>query len=300
MAPCVRFEPEKILKTLSAERCTAVYGSPSMMIALLEHPSFSREQWAFVTKGIIGGAPCPMELMRRLVKDVGVSDITVAYGITETASWITMTRPQDPIERRVATIGTPLECCEVRIVDPKTGQPVGPGNQGELCTRGYLMRGYYNMPAATAAAIDPEGWFHTGDLGEMDEQGYVKITGRLKDVITRDEVEIYPVEIEEILYEIPEVSEAQVFGFTATGSGQEVAAWIRHQRRRRAFPGCGGRTCPKAGGPQSPSPFLQVRHHLSHDRKRENPKIQTGAARPAGIRRPRAGIGPKTGRGKIP
>jgi fatty-acyl-CoA synthase len=138
-----------------------------------------------------------------------------------------MTRPDDPVERRVSTIGTPLECNEVRIVDPKSGRPLGPGAAGELCTRGFVMKEYYRMPAATAAAVDPEGWFHTGDLGIMDEDGYVKITGRLKDVITRNGVEIYPVEIEEVLYEIPEISEAQVFGFSASDGGQEVAAWMR-------------------------------------------------------------------------
>ncbi len=225
--PSSRFDPQAILKTIPAQRCTAVYGSPSMLITLLDHPAFHKAHWTSVKKGIIGGAPCPMDLMRRLVEEVGVSDITVAYGITETASWITMTRPEDPIERRVTTIGTPLEGSEVKIVDPESGKPVGPRTQGELCTRGFLMKHYYKMPAATAAAIDGDGWFHTGDLGEMDEEGYVKITGRLKDVITREGVTIYPVELEEVLYEIPEVSEAQVFGFPDPGKGQEVAAWIR-------------------------------------------------------------------------
>ncbi|MBW1777025.1 MAG: AMP-binding protein [Deltaproteobacteria bacterium] len=227
VAPCIRFDPAAVLKAIPAEKCTAIYGSPSMMIALVDHPAFNGADWASVKKGIIGGAPCPVELMRRLVEDVGISDITVAYGITETASWITMTRPADPIERRVSTIGVPLECNEVRIVDPKSGAVLEPGDIGELCTRGFVMKEYYHMPAATAAAVDPDGWFHTGDLGVMDEDGYVKITGRLKDVITRNGVDIYPVEIEEVLYEIPEISEAQVFGFPASGGGQEVAAWIR-------------------------------------------------------------------------
>lgn len=225
--PCIGFDPGPILDTIPRQSCTAVYGSPSMLIALLDHPAFRPRDWATVKKGIIGGAPCPMELMRRIVKDIGVSDITVAWGITETASWITMTRPEDPIELRVSTIGTPLACCEVKIVDPKSGTPLPANQQGELCTRGFLMMEYYRMPGATAAAVDRDGWFHTGDLGTMDEQGYVRITGRLKDVIVRDGLDVFPVEIEEMVYELPEVSEVQVFGFEDENRGQEIAAWIK-------------------------------------------------------------------------
>jgi fatty-acyl-CoA synthase len=225
--PCETFDPPKVLQAISQEKCTAVYGSPSMLIALVDHPEFQKEGWKTVSRGIIGGAPCPIELMRRIVEDIGVSDITVAYGITETASWITMTHPADPIELRVSTIGTPLPCNDVKIVDPASGEQLAPNQQGELCTRGFLMKEYYKMPAATAAAVDKEEWFHTGDLGEMDEQGYVKITGRLKDVIVRDGVDIYPVEVEEIIYQLPEISEAQVFGFPHHQKGQEMAAWVK-------------------------------------------------------------------------
>jgi len=227
IVPGSGFDPEGILAAVAAHRCTAVYGSPSMLIALVDHPRFEKRDWRTVTKGIIGGAPCPMELMRRIVEDIGVSDVTVAWGITETASWITMTRPQDPLELRVATIGTPLACNEVKIVDPKTGEALPPGRQGELCTRGFLMKEYYRMPAATAAAIDRDGWFHTGDLGTMDSNGYVRITGRLKDVIEREGVAIFPVEIEEVIYEMPEVSEVQVFGFDSPGGDRRVAAWFK-------------------------------------------------------------------------
>jgi fatty-acyl-CoA synthase len=225
--PCEIFDPPKVLQAISQEKCTAVYGSPSMLIALVDHPEFQKEGWKTVSKGIIGGAPCPIELMRRIVEDIGVSDITVAYGITETSSWITMTRPGDPIELRVSTIGTPLPCNDVKIVDPNSGEQLASNQQGELCTRGFLMKEYYKMPAATAAAVDKEGWFHTGDLGEMDEKGYVRITGRLKDVIVRDGVDIYPVEVEEIIYQLSEISEAQVFGFPHPQKGQEVAAWVK-------------------------------------------------------------------------
>jgi len=225
--PCETFDPPKILRSISQEKCTAVYGSPSMLIALIDHPEFQKDDWQTVSRGIIGGAPCPMELMRRFVKDIGVSDITVAYGITETSSWITMTHPDDPIDLRVSTIGTALPCNELKIVDPGSGEPLTFNQQGELCTRGFLMKEYYQMPAATAAAIDKHGWFHTGDLGEMDQKGYVRITGRLKDVIVRDAVNIYPVEVEEIIYQLPEISEAQVFGFPHPQKGQEIAAWVK-------------------------------------------------------------------------
>jgi fatty-acyl-CoA synthase len=225
--PCLVFEPAKVLPVIDKQRCTALYGSPSMIIALLDHAEFKAKQWQTVSKGTLGGAPCPMELMKRLVQDVGVSAITVAYGITETASWITMTHPGDPLDLRVSTIGTPLECNRVKIADPVTGEDLPPNRQGELCIQGLLMKGYDKLPAATAAAIDRQGWFHSGDLGVMDEKGYVRITGRLKDVILRDGVEIYPAELEEVLYRIPEVSEVQVFGFPHPRKGQEVAAWVK-------------------------------------------------------------------------
>jgi fatty-acyl-CoA synthase len=225
--PGRRFEPLKILDAIAAERCTAVYGSPSMLIALLDHPAFRKQDWSALKKGIIGGAPCPAELMRRIVADIGVADITVAWGITETSSWITMTLPGDPIERRVATIGRALPCCEVQIVDPRTGEGLPAGRRGELCTRGFLMTEYFKMPAATAAAVDRQGWFHTGDLGVMDADGYVSISGRLKDVIVRDGLELTPVEVEEVIYGLAEISEVQVFGFPHPERGQEVAAWMK-------------------------------------------------------------------------
>jgi len=224
---CKAFDPARVLQSLREEPCTAVFGSPSMLISLLDHPDFDPASWQGIKKGILGGAPCPMGLMKRLVQDIGVSHVTVAYGITEASSWITMTNPDDPLDLRVATIGTALSCNEVRIVDPKTGERLPPDTQGELCTRGFLMREYYGMPGATAAAIDRGGWFHTGDLGEMDPRGYVRITGRLKDVVERSGEAIYPVELEEIIYKRPEVSEVQVFGFPHPEKGQEVAAWVK-------------------------------------------------------------------------
>jgi len=225
--PCRNFDPPKVLAAIPTEKCTAIYGSPSMLIALIDNPEFAKDEWTTLSKGIIGGAPCPIELMRRIVEDIGVSAITVAYGITETSSWITMTHPDDALELRVSTIGTPLACNEVKIVDPASGHSLAPDQQGELCTRGFLMKEYYKMPAATAAAVDREKWFHSGDLAMMDNNGYVRITGRLKDVIMRNEIEVYPVEVEEVIYMLPEISEVQVFGFPDPNKGQEVAAWIK-------------------------------------------------------------------------
>ena len=225
--PCKIFEPSSILSAIYREKCTAIYGSPSMLISLIDHGDFKPEEWKTLSKGTIGGAPCPAELMRRLAEDIGVSDITVAYGITETSSWITMTRPEDPLDLRVSTIGTALECNEVKILDPISGEGLPADTQGELCTRGFLMKGYYKMPAATASAIDKDGWFHSGDLGEMNEEGYVKITGRVKDVIVRNGIEIYPTDMEEVIYKLPGVSEVQVFGFPHPGKGHEVAAWVK-------------------------------------------------------------------------
>ncbi len=221
------FRPEAALECMKKEECTAVFGSPSMFSALLDQPVSTKKVWKTVKKGTIGGAPCPVELMKRIVLDMGVSGLVAAYGITEASSWITMTDPDDPIEMRVGTIGRALPCSQVKIVDPRSGEDLGIRTQGELCTRGFLMKGYYGMPAITSAAIDQEGWFHTGDLGEMDEQGYVRITGRLKEVIKRNNIEIFPVEIEEILYGLSDVSEVQVFGFPDPESGQEVAAWVK-------------------------------------------------------------------------
>jgi len=198
-----------------------------MIIALLENPDFRKEDWALVKRGVLGGAPCPVELMRKLVEDMGVSGIAVAYGTTEASSWLAMTHSDDPVELRVGTIGTSLACNEVKIIDPQTGEDLPAEIPGELCTRGFLMQGYYRMPGATTNAIDHDGWYHTGDLGRMDERGYIYITGRLKDVIHRNGLEIYPSELEEVLYRHPEIAEAQVFGFPHPEKGQEAAAWVR-------------------------------------------------------------------------
>lgn len=225
--PCTTYDPEKILKAITREKCTAIYGSPGMIAGLLEHPLFTRKRWQSVTKGIVGGAAPPQAFMKKLIRDVGVSDITIGYGITETSSWITMTDPGDPLDKRVSTVGKPLKCNQVKIVDHAAGDDLPNNTQGELCVKGLLMKSYHKMPEETAKVIDGEGWFHSGDMGEMDEKGYVKITGRIKDLILRDGVEIRPSEVEEIIFSMPGVVEVQVFGFSHPKTGREMAAWIK-------------------------------------------------------------------------
>ena len=226
--PSADFDPSQILSAIAREECTAVYGSPSMFSALVEHPEFKKKTWACVKKGVIGGAPCPAPLMERLVDEIGITGLVVGYGITEASSWVTMTRPDDPVDLRISTIGLPLPCNEVKIISPDSGEICSPGEKGELCTKGFLMKGYYKMPGATKAAIDAEGWFHTGDLAIMDEQGYVRLVGRIKEAISKDNgIQILPAEIEEVLYFLPDVSHAEVFGFKDRSGKTLVGAFVK-------------------------------------------------------------------------
>jgi len=221
------FAPGTALAAMEAERCTAVHGTPNMMIAMMSEPSFAGRDLSTLRTGAVGGAPCPLEVMNKIIDQMGAREMTIAYGITEASSWVTMTLPDDPPELRVSTIGTPLPGVEIKIVDPATEAEQPPGKPGEICTRPGLMVGYYRMEGLTKQVIDRDGWFHTGDLGTKDEQGYVRITGRLKDVITRDGAEIYPAEIEDVLYRLTGVGEVQVFGVDHPTRGQIVAAWIK-------------------------------------------------------------------------
>jgi fatty-acyl-CoA synthase len=225
--PSDSFEPGAALAAIEAEKCTAVHGTPNMMIAMMSQPDFDKRDLSSLRTGAVGGAPCPLEVMNRIIEVMGAREITIAYGITEASSWVTMTQPDDPPELRVSTIGRPLPGVEIRIVDPATEATQPPGKAGEICTRPGLMVGYYKMEGMTRQVIDADGWFHTGDLGTMDEQGYVRITGRIKDVITRDGIEIYPAEIEDVLYRLEGVGEVQVFGVADPARGQQVAAWIK-------------------------------------------------------------------------
>lgn len=228
MVPVETFQPEAVLRTIEAEKCTGVHGVPTMFIAELEHPAFAKYDLSTLRTGIMAGSPCPIEVMRRVIRDMHASEITIAYGQTESSPVITQTRTDDPIELRVATVGTALPDVEVKIVDIETGTALPPGKQGELCTRGYhVMKGYYKLEADTAKAIDRDGWLHTGDLAVMDENGYCKITGRIKNMIIRGGENIYPREIEEFLYTHPKVSDVQVYGVPDRKYGEQVMAAVK-------------------------------------------------------------------------
>ncbi|MFY0545521.1 AMP-binding protein [Brevibacillus sp. H7] len=228
MVPTVTFDPGLVLSVVEEERCTALYGVPTMFIAELNHPTFAERDLRSLRTGIMSGSPCPIEVMKKVEEKMGIREITIAYGQTEASPVITQTRLADSIERRVSTVGRAHDEVEVKVVDPATGETLPPGVQGELCTRGYLvMKGYYNMPEQTAKAIDHEGWLHTGDLATMDEEGYFRITGRLKDMIIRGGENIYPREIEEFLYTHPKILDVQVVGVPDAKYGEQVLACIK-------------------------------------------------------------------------
>lgn len=227
MVPVELFDPLKVLRTVQAERCTALHGVPTMFIAELEHPEFSSFDLTSLRTGIMAGSVCPIEVMKRVVKDMNLTEITSVYGQTEASPGITQSRTDDPVELRVATVGRALPGAEVKIVDIETGATLPPGKQGELCARGYMvMKGYYKMPEETAKVIDSDGWLHTGDLAVMDENGYCKITGRIKQMIIRGGENIYPKEIEEYLYTHPNISDVQVYGVPDRKYGEQVMAAV--------------------------------------------------------------------------
>ncbi|KAF0221513.1 MAG: fatty-acyl-CoA [Geobacteraceae bacterium] len=227
MVPVEIFDPLKVLQTIEKERCTAVHGVPTMFIAELEHPEFPKFDMSSLRTGIMAGSNCPIELMKRAVKDMNVTEITSVYGQTEASPGITQTRTGDAIELRVATVGRALPGAEVKIIDIETGATLPPGKQGELCARGYMvMKGYYKMAEETAKVVDAEGWLHTGDLAVMDENGYCKITGRIKQMIIRGGENIYPREIEEYLYTHPKISDVQIYGVPDRKYGEQVMAAV--------------------------------------------------------------------------
>ena len=227
MVPVEVFDPLKVLQIIEKEKCTAVHGVPTMFIAELEHPEFPRFDLSSMRTGIMAGSNCPIEVMKKVINQMHASEITIAYGQTESSPVITQTRTDDAIELRVATVGRALPDVEVKIVDIETGETLPPGKQGELCTRGYLvMKGYYKMPEETAKAIDADKWLHTGDLAIMDEHGYCKITGRIKNMIIRGGENIYPREIEEFLYTHPKISDIQVYGVPDRKFGEQVMAAV--------------------------------------------------------------------------
>ena len=225
--PAEYFDPLKTLTAVEQEKCTALHGVPTMFIAELGHPDFASFDLSSLRTGIMAGSPCPIEVMRQVIDQMGAQGITIAYGLTEASPVVTQTLTSDPIERRVSTVGAVLPNVEVKLVDPETDREVAVGEQGELYTRSFMvMKGYYNMPDATAAAIDSDGWLHTGDLATVDEDDYYKITGRLKDMIIRGGENVYPREIEEFLYTHAKVSDVQVIGVPDERFGEEVMAWV--------------------------------------------------------------------------
>ena len=221
------FDPLATLQTVAEERCTALYGVPTMFIAQLDHPEFSRFDLASLRTGIMAGAPCPIEVMRRCIEVMHLSEITIAYGMTETSPVSFQTTPDDPIERRVSTVGRVHPHLEVKIIDAE-GRIVPPGIPGELCTRGYsVMLGYWDDEERTRQAIDRAGWMRTGDLATIDTEGYCAIVGRIKDMVIRGGENIYPREVEEYLYRHPKISDVQVFGIPDAKYGEELCAWVR-------------------------------------------------------------------------
>ncbi|WP_349536100.1 AMP-binding protein [Rhodococcus rhodochrous] len=226
--PAPGFDPAATLSAVAAEKCTSLYGVPTMFIAELADPGFENYDLSSLRTGIMAGSPCPVEVMKQVIDRMGMSEVSICYGMTETSPVSTQTRSDDSIERRVSTVGRVGPHLEVKIVDPATGLTVPRGEPGELCTRGYsVMLGYWDQPDKTAEAIDAARWMHTGDIGVMDEDGYVSVTGRIKDMVIRGGENIYPREIEEFLYTHPDILDAQVVGVPDAKYGEELMAWIR-------------------------------------------------------------------------
>lgn len=226
--PAPGFDPGLTLSAVESERCTGVYGVPTMFIAMQSHPDFAGYDLSSLRTGIMAGAVCPVEVMKRCVADMHMSEVAIAYGMTETSPVSCQTRRDDDLERRTSSIGRAHPHVEVKIVDPDTGAVVARGEPGEFCTRGYsVMLGYWNDDEKTAEAIDSDGWMHTGDLAVMSQDGYCNVVGRIKDMVIRGGENVYPREIEEFLYTHPDIEDAQVIGVPDAKYGEEICAWIR-------------------------------------------------------------------------
>ncbi|MBO2452942.1 AMP-binding protein [Actinomadura barringtoniae] len=226
--PAPAFDPTATLQAVAAERCTSLYGVPTMFIAELSDPSFETYDLSSLRTGIMAGSPCPVEVMKQVIERMGMTEVAICYGMTETSPVSTQTRAGDSVDRRVSTVGTVHPHLEIKIVDPESGVTVQRGVPGEFCTRGYsVMLGYWDEPEKTAEAIDKARWMHTGDIAVMDADGYVQITGRIKDMVIRGGENVYPREIEEFLYTHPDILDAQVIGAPDEKYGEELMAWIR-------------------------------------------------------------------------
>ena len=231
--PAPAFDAAATLHAVEQERCTSLYGVPTMFIAELGLADFERYDLSSLRTGIMAGSPCPVEVMKRVVAEMNMAEVTIMYGMTETSPVSTMTRRSDDLERRVSTVGTVMPHVEVQVVDPTTGLVAPAGTAGELCTRGYsVMLGYWDAPEQTADAVDPSGWMHTGDLATMDDEGYIAIVGRIKDMVIRGGENVYPREVEEFLYGHPSVADVQVIGVPDEKYGEELMAWVRLRPER--------------------------------------------------------------------
>ena len=226
--PAPAFDPKASLAAVAAERCTSLYGVPTMFIAELAEPGFDDYDLSSLRTGIMAGSPCPVEVMKQVIERMGMTDVSICYGMTETSPVSTQTRSDDSVDRRVSTVGRVGPQLEAKVVDPETGLTVPRGEPGELCTRGYsVMLGYWEQPDKTAEVIDAARWMHTGDLAVMDDEGYLNITGRIKDMVIRGGENLYPREIEEFLYTHPDILDAQVVGVPDAKYGEELMAWVR-------------------------------------------------------------------------
>ena len=226
--PAPGFDPEITLRTIEQERCTGVYGVPTMFIAMQNHPDFASFDLSSLRTGVMAGSICPVEVMKGCIEEMNMAEVSICYGMTETSPVSTQTRAEDDLDRRTATIGRVHPHVEVKVVDPSTGETVERGEPGELCTRGYsVMLGYWEDDEKTSEAIDDGGWMHTGDLAEMREDGYCAIVGRIKDMVIRGGENVYPREIEEFLYTHPDVEDVQVVGVPDERYGEELCAWVR-------------------------------------------------------------------------
>jgi fatty-acyl-CoA synthase len=222
------FDAEQTLRAVERERCTAVYGVPTMFIALQNHPRFAAYDLSSLRTGLMAGSPCPVEVMKHCVAEMGMTEVGIAYGMTETSPVSTQTRVTDDLELRTSTIGRVHPHVEIKIIDPESGAVLPRGSTGELCTRGYsVMTGYWEQPDTTAAAIDDDGWMHTGDLAVMRPDGYANIVGRIKDLVIRGGENVYPREVEEFLYTHPDIEDVQVIGVPDARYGEEICAWIQ-------------------------------------------------------------------------
>ncbi len=222
------FDPVAVMRAVQEEHCTSLYGVPTMFIAELDHPDFAQFNFTSLRTGVMAGSPCPVEVMKRVIGLMHMDEVEICYGMTETSPVSTQTRIDSPLEKRVGTVGKISDHLEIKVVDPNTNQIVPIGTPGELCTRGYsVMLGYWNNPEATASAIDTARWMHTGDLATMDDEGYLNIVGRIKDLVIRGGENVYPREIEEFLYTHPQISDVQVIGVPDPKYGEEIMAWVK-------------------------------------------------------------------------